>query len=117
VAIWRVELRRQGAAASAPEPVPEPEPLPEPIPLRPAPVVPLPDLPAAEAPRAPRKRHQVVRFERRREHRPVEPIRELAYGRRKDHLVVRFAPPTGSVEPVHETEPDLAWQMFDEAEA
>jgi cellulose synthase/poly-beta-1,6-N-acetylglucosamine synthase-like glycosyltransferase len=120
VAIWRFELRRQRAAAAEPvavEPVPDPEPLPEPIPLRPAPVLPLPDLPAAETPREQRKRHQVVRFGRRREHRPVEPVREFAHGRRKDHVVVRFAPPTGSAEPVHDTDPDLAWQMFDEAEA
>jgi hypothetical protein len=119
VAIWRVELRGQRAeaaepvAAEPPAAEPEPEPLPEPIPLRPVPDLPLPDLPAAAAPR---KRHQVVRFGRRGERRPLEPMRELAHGRRKDHVVVRFAPPQGSTQPVHDTEPDLAWQMFGEAE-
>jgi hypothetical protein len=118
VAIWRVELRRQRAEQpAAAEPEPEPEPLPEPIPLRPVPALPLPDLPAAAAPRERRKRHQMVRFERRREHRPLEPVREFAHGRRKDHVVVRFAPPQGSPVPVQDTEPDLAWQMFGEAEA
>jgi cellulose synthase/poly-beta-1,6-N-acetylglucosamine synthase-like glycosyltransferase len=125
VAIWRFELRAQRAKAVEPEPeplpLPEPEPLPEPVRLRPVPDLPLPDLPAAAAPVRSderRKRHQVVRFERRREHRPLQPVREVAHGRRKDHVVVRFAPPPqGSPEPVHDTEPDLAWQMFDEAEA
>jgi cellulose synthase/poly-beta-1,6-N-acetylglucosamine synthase-like glycosyltransferase len=116
VAIWRVELRRQRAEQPAAA-EPEPEPLPEPIPLRPVPAPPLPDLPPAAATHERRKRHQMVRFDRRGEHRPLEPVRDLAHGRRKDHVVVRFAPPQGSREPIEETEPDLAWQMFDEAEA
>jgi cellulose synthase/poly-beta-1,6-N-acetylglucosamine synthase-like glycosyltransferase len=107
VAIWRWELRGQRAQAVEPKPVAEPRP----VRLH---VVPGP--PALATPQVERrKHHQVVRFERRREHRPLEPVRELARGRRKDHVVVHFAQPERAHQP--EQEGELAWQMFGEAEA
>ncbi|MEA2361614.1 MAG: hypothetical protein QOD71_759 [Thermoleophilaceae bacterium] len=147
VAIWRVELVRERRAQRAAEPKPAParrehlRPVPdlppehEPVPL-PVPHEPLE--PAAEAPvpvphphparswpteRERRKRHQVVRFERREpsRRRPAEPphepqpVRELKPGRRKNHVIVRFeAPQAHGPHP----EPDAAsWQLFDQVEA
>jgi hypothetical protein len=100
--IWRGErarLRREEAApvvAVEPEPVPvAPEPVPVPAPLPPAPE-PVPFRPAARRFQDLRKRHQVLRFDRRPA-RPVapiaiEPVRELRAGRGKDHVVVHFEP-------------------------
>jgi cellulose synthase/poly-beta-1,6-N-acetylglucosamine synthase-like glycosyltransferase len=104
VAIWRLESRGQEQEA--------PEEQPEPVKHLRA----VPDLPIER-----RKRHETVRFERRapaaharRERKRHEPVRELAPGRRKDHVVVRFAPARDTNEP--EGERELAWQMFGEAE-
>ena len=75
-----------------------------------------------------RKRHQVVRFDRRievaaqqrrpDERRPDEPqpVRELKRGRRKNHVVVRFEPPQGH-QFGQRPEPASEWQLFDQAEA
>jgi hypothetical protein len=70
-----------------------------------------------------RKRHQVVRFERRTPahagpaEQPHEshPVRELKPGRRKNHVIVRFGAPQG-----HEPHPEpgaAEWQLFDQVEA
>ncbi|MBA3263615.1 MAG: hypothetical protein H0T69_14315, partial [Thermoleophilaceae bacterium] len=69
-----------------------------------------------------RKRHQVVRFDRRAvaDHRSAEsahepqPVRELKPGRRKNHMVVRFEAPQGHGP---HPEPDPAWQLFGQVEA
>jgi cellulose synthase/poly-beta-1,6-N-acetylglucosamine synthase-like glycosyltransferase len=114
VAVWRFEARGR----SVPQAEAEPE---RRVHLRP-----VPDLPAGsglmeewpeELDR--RKEHQVVRFERRRDHqrrerRRAEPVRELASGLHKDHVIVRFEPHRPGPA---EVEPDLAWQLFGEAEA
>jgi hypothetical protein len=73
-----------------------------------------------------RKRHEVVRFDRRAKltrdpHGAVErttsgPVRELRPGRRKDHVVVRFDPPERH-HPGEHPEQEHAWQVFDQAEA
>jgi len=155
VAIWRVELARErraarraartagrvAAPALSPEPVAEPKPREEPVPapvppeepvrrehLRPVPD--LPREPVREQPLEPaaferRKRHEVVRFDRRTtltrdRHGAVErtttgPVRELRPGRGKNHVVVRFGPPQGhrfGEQPEQES-----WQVFDQAEA
>jgi cellulose synthase/poly-beta-1,6-N-acetylglucosamine synthase-like glycosyltransferase len=106
VAIWRFESRKQAVVEEKQQPQ-----RPEPAKLRV-----LPDPPVER-----RRQHQMVRFERRapakprRDHQP--PVRELAPGRRKDHVVVRFAQTQRTRQPVGDSEPDLAWQMFGEAEA
>jgi cellulose synthase/poly-beta-1,6-N-acetylglucosamine synthase-like glycosyltransferase len=141
VAIWRWETRGQRAAKPVAEPevvaepvvvaepeviaepvvVAEPEvvALPEPEPVRHLEVV--PDLPPdrewpADLER--RREHRVVRFERRGSghprRRPAQPVREVATGRSKEHVIVRFEPPRPGPA---EDEPDLAWQLFGEAEA
>jgi cellulose synthase/poly-beta-1,6-N-acetylglucosamine synthase-like glycosyltransferase len=116
VAIWRFESRRQEQEVAGEEP--------EPVQLRALPD--LPPEPLAEWPseRERRRRHEVVRFERRAsaaqqrgDHRPHQPVREVAAGRRKNHVVVRFAPAHEGREQPAGTEPDLVWQMFDEVEA
>jgi hypothetical protein len=133
VAIWRVELARERRAEPVPEPVPAP--VPEPAePVRREHLRPVPDLPrepVREEPLEPaaferRKRHEVVRFDRRimltrDRHGAVErtttgPVRELRPGRRKNHLVVRFDPPQGHRFGEH-PEQEQRWQIFDQAEA
>jgi hypothetical protein len=129
------------APARSAEPVAEPKPREEPVPapvppeepvrrehLRPVPD--LPREPVREQPLDPaafgrRKRHEVVRFDRRTtltrdRHGAVErttsgPVRELHPGRRKNHLVVRFGPPQGHRFGEHSEEE--SWQVFDQAEA
>lgn len=131
VAIWRVELARERRARRAAEPKTEPAPVParvrpdapdpEPEPVRREHLRPVPDLPrepVREPPLAPvaverRKRHEVVRFERRVAA-GAQPVRELRPGRRKNHVVVRFDAPHGHQFGEH-SEP--AWQVFDQAEA
>jgi hypothetical protein len=119
------------------EPEPREEPVPAPVPseepvrrehLRPVPD--LPREPVREQPLDPaafgrRKRHQVVRFDRRTtltrdRHGAVErtasgPVRELRLGRRKNHVVVRFGPPQGHQFGEHPEQE--SWQVFDQAEA
>jgi cellulose synthase/poly-beta-1,6-N-acetylglucosamine synthase-like glycosyltransferase len=145
VAIWRVELARQRRGerreASVAQPVAQPERREEPVPAPPAPVEPVrrehlrpvPDLPrepVREEPLEPaaferRKRHEVVRFDRRAmsrdRHGAVErsttgPVRELRPGRRKNHVVVRFDPPQGHQFGEH-PEQEQSWQLIDQAEA
>jgi cellulose synthase/poly-beta-1,6-N-acetylglucosamine synthase-like glycosyltransferase len=102
VVVWRFEARRQPAAEPA-------------RPLQPVPDLVVEDEWPAELER--RKRHQVVRFERRgtgHGRRSAEPIRDLARGRRKDHVIVRFDPDRPRA---IDHEPEPAWQLFDEAEA
>jgi hypothetical protein len=133
---------------SSEEPVAEPEPREEPVPapaapaeparrehLRPVPdLAPVPDLPrepVREEPLEPvaverRKRHEMVRFDRRVKltrdrHGAVErttssPVRELRSGRRKNHVVVRFDAPDRR-QPGEHPEQEHAWQVFDQAEA
>jgi hypothetical protein len=143
VAIWRFELARQRREERAAEPKPEPREQPVPVRRpRPAParrehLRPVPDQPheparrerlkpvaadAWPADRERRKRHQVVRFERRgagvaehreaADHSAADPMRELRRGRGKDHVVVRFEQPH---HPRPEPEPE--WQIFDRVEA
>jgi hypothetical protein len=106
-AVWRWEAWRRPLPAVVREPVSLPR------------LQAVPDLPVDEpwpVEHERRKEHQVVRFDRRRaaHQRASDPVRELARGRHKDHVIVRFAPthpaPT-------EAEPNLAWQMFGEVEA
>jgi cellulose synthase/poly-beta-1,6-N-acetylglucosamine synthase-like glycosyltransferase len=100
LAIWRAERVRQRREEAAPVVAVEPEPAPpEPVPL-PEPVQPLPEpvpfQPAAKRSPDRRKRHEVVRFDRRRMRAalPVElePVRELRAGHTKEHVVVHFEP-------------------------
>jgi hypothetical protein len=137
VAIWRFELARQRRDERAAEPKPERRERPAPARPAPAPVRrehlrPVPNLPHEPARRERlkpvaaerwpadgerRKRHQVVRFDRRgtataEHHPPAEPLRDLRRGRGKDHVVVRFAQP-----PHHEPQPDAEWHVFDRVEA
>jgi Glycosyl transferase family group 2 len=132
VAIWRVELARERRTERREEPVPAPAEPAEPVRrehLRPVPD--LPREPVREEPLTPaaferRKRHEVVRFDRRvtltrDRHGAVErsttgPVRELRQGRRKNHVVVRFDPPQGHQFGEH-PEQAQAWQVFDQAEA
>jgi hypothetical protein len=153
VAIWRVELararraERRAGRAVEPEPIsaepvaaPERPEEPVPAPAEPAEPVrrehlrPVPDLPrepVREEPVQPaafgrRKRHEVVRFDRRTtltrdrhgalERTTTGPVRELREGRRKNHVVVRFDPPQGHQFGEH-AEPEQPWQIFDQAEA
>jgi cellulose synthase/poly-beta-1,6-N-acetylglucosamine synthase-like glycosyltransferase len=140
-----VELSAEPVAAPAlsAEPVaaperreePVPAPAPEPAdPVRREHLRPVPDLPREPVPEQPlepaafgrRKRHEVVRFDRRAtltrdRHGAVErtttgPVRELRPGRRKDHVVVRFDAPQGHQFGEH-AEQGHAWQVFDQAEA
>jgi len=141
VAIWRVELARERRAERVEEPKRERREQPEPArrerPVRREHLKPVPDLPrererheplkpvATErwpAERDRRKDHKVVRFDRRvpataqhhdaGPHAPAEPVRELRRGRGKHHVIVRFGAPTGQ-----HPEPDVQWQLFDQAEA
>jgi cellulose synthase/poly-beta-1,6-N-acetylglucosamine synthase-like glycosyltransferase len=116
VAVWRFEARGRPVAKAEPKPEPARRPHLQPVPDLPA----MPELVeawSAELDR--RKEHKVVRFERRgdharRERRRAEPVRDLAPGRHKDHVIVRFEP--AQTTPV-DTQPELAWQLFGEAEA
>jgi hypothetical protein len=152
VAIWRVELARERRAErraqrapepeAGDEPVAEPERREEPVPAPAVPAEPVrrehlrpvPDLPrepVREEPLEPaaherRKRHEVVRFDRRAtlthdRHGAVErtttgPVRELKQGRRKHHVVVRFDPPQGHRFGAPSEQEDT-WHVFDHAEA
>jgi hypothetical protein len=134
VAIWRVELARAQRAQRREEPVPAPAPVPAPVePVRRERLRPVPDLPrepVREETLEPvaferRKRHEVVRFDRRGltrdRHGAVErtatgPVRGLTQGRRKNHVVVRFDPPRGHQFGEH-AEHEQPWQVFDQAEA
>jgi hypothetical protein len=86
------------------------------VPLPVAPAAPVPLRPAARSRRFSdrRKRHQVVRFDRRGPA-PVtplqlEPVRELRAGRTKEHVVVHFeAKPHGRRDP--------GWEVLNEVEA
>jgi cellulose synthase/poly-beta-1,6-N-acetylglucosamine synthase-like glycosyltransferase len=133
VAIWQVEAARQRRAARAEEPERQPQPQPErreePAPARREHLKPVPNLPPEPErheelrPVAERRRqHQVVRFDRRApapaerrqhgQHAPAEAVRELRRARGKNHVIVRFESPS------HERrEPDVEWQLFDQAEA
>jgi hypothetical protein len=81
-----------------------------------APAAPVPLEPAAQSRRfaGRRKRHQVVRFERRGPAPVVplelEPVRELRAGRTKEHVVVHF-------EPKRQGTGDPGWEVLNEVEA
>jgi hypothetical protein len=129
VAIWRFELAAQRRSERAAEPKPEPRVRPVPAPparperrehLRPVPDPPREPVrrerlkPVAtegwSAERERRKRHQVVRFDRRA---PAAPVGELRRGAAKDHVVVRFEHSHQQPHP----EPHAEWQLFGQAEA
>ena len=98
----------------------------EPVePLREEPVEPLRDEPLQPVASERRKRHEVVRFERRGltrdghgagERTTTGPVRELRQGRRKSHMIVRFDSPQDHEFGEH-SELEQAWQVFDQAEA
>jgi hypothetical protein len=86
------------------------------VPLPVTPAAPVPLRPAADSRRFPnrRKRHQVVRFDRRGpapvEPLHLEPVRELRSGRTGEHVIVHF-------EPKRHRAGDPDWEVLNEVEA